>query len=109
MDGKPFEVTAPDPLHRRHQDPSPNAALVEGGAQCAIMPKHVLEDAYKKRDFASAYNVSTPPDKIVTSGPWRVLQYVPGEKTVLGAQSVLASASTRTNQAACRISTSSSS
>ena len=40
--------------------------------------------SYKKGDFASAYNVSTPPDKIVTSGPWRVAQYVPGEKTVLG-------------------------
>ena len=48
------------------------------------MPKHVLEEPYKKGDFASAYNVSTPPDKIVTSGPWRVAQYVPGEKTVLG-------------------------
>ena len=34
--------------------------------------------------FASAYNVSTPPDQIVTSGPWKVPQYVPGEKTVLG-------------------------
>ena len=28
--------------------------------------------------------MSTPPDKIVTSGPWRIAQYVPGEKTVLG-------------------------
>ena len=25
-----------------------------------------------------------PPDKLVTSGPWRVEQYVAGEKTVLG-------------------------
>ena len=40
--------------------------------------------AFKSGNFASAYNVSTPPDQIVTSGPWRVVQYVPGEKTVLG-------------------------
>ena len=28
--------------------------------------------------------MNTPPDKLVTSGAWRVTQYVPGEKTVLG-------------------------
>ena len=48
------------------------------------MPKHVLEGPFKSGNFGSAYNVNTPPDQIVTSGPWRVLQYVPGEKTVLG-------------------------
>ena len=32
------------------------------------MPKHVLEEAFKNGNFASAYNVSTPPDKLVTSG-----------------------------------------
>ena len=49
-----------------------------------IMPKHMLEAAFKDGSFASAYNVSTPPEQIVTSGPWRVKQYVPNEKTVLG-------------------------
>ena len=47
------------------------------------MPKHVLEEAYQKGDYAAAYNVGTPADKIVTSGPWRIAQYMPGEKTVL--------------------------
>ncbi len=31
------------------------------------MPKHVLEAALQERHFASAYNVSTPPDQIVTA------------------------------------------
>ena len=53
-------------------------------ASVRIMPKHVLEGPFKAGNFASAYNVSTPPDQLVTSGPWRVTQYVPGEKTVLG-------------------------
>ena len=48
------------------------------------MPKHVLEPALTSGNFASAYSVSTPPDQIVTSGPLRLAQYVPGEKTVLG-------------------------
>ena len=38
----------------------------------------------QERQFASAYNVGTPPENIVGGGPWRVVQYVPGEKTVLG-------------------------
>ena len=83
MGGKPFEVTAPDPYTVVIKTPAPNAALVDCVANVFIMPKHVLEETYKKGDYAAAYNVSTPPDKLVTSGPWRIAQYVPGEKTVL--------------------------
>ena len=66
-----------------------------------IMPKHVLEEPFKSGTFASAYNVGTPPDQLVTSGAWRVVQYVPGEKTVLG-RNPTTSASTR-RSSACRI------
>lgn len=84
MGGKPFEISAPDPYTFVIKTPAPNAALVECAANVPIMPKHILEETFKKGDFAAAYNVSTAPDKIVTSGPWRIAQYVPGEKTVLG-------------------------
>lgn len=83
MNGKPFEVTSPDPYTVVIKTPAPHAALIECVGTVFIMPKHVLEETYKKGDFAAAYNVSTPPDKLVTSGPWRIAQYVPGEKTVL--------------------------
>jgi len=48
-----------------------------------IMPKHMLESAFKNGSFASAYNVGTPPDKLVTTGAWQLGQYSPGEKVVL--------------------------
>ena len=64
--------------------PRPIATLLERRRPCRMMPKHVLEACVQERQFRSAYNVSTPPDQLVTSGPWRVVQYVPGEKTVLG-------------------------
>ena len=83
IDGKPFEVTAPDSLTVVIKTPASDAALLDQVGSVPIMPKHVLEGAFKDGTFASAYNVSTPPDKIVTSGPWRIQQYVPGEKTVL--------------------------
>ena len=41
----------------------------------------MLEGPFKSGNFVAAYNVSTPPDSIVTSGAWRLKQYVPGEKT----------------------------
>jgi peptide/nickel transport system substrate-binding protein len=84
MGGKPFEISAPDPYTFVIKTPAPNAVLVDCASVVPIMPKHVLESAFKAGDFAAAYSVSTPPEKIVTSGPWRLVQYVPGEKTVLG-------------------------
>ena len=82
--GKPFEFSAPDPHTVVIKTPEPLATMLLTAAELAIMPKHVLEGAYKSGNFGSAYNISTPPDQIVTSGPWKVLQYVPGEKTVIG-------------------------
>jgi peptide/nickel transport system substrate-binding protein len=84
LNGKPFEFSAPDPHTVLVKTPAPFATMLITAGELKILPKHVLEGAFKSGNFASAYNVSTPPDQIVTSGPWRVVQYVPGEKTVLG-------------------------
>lgn len=85
VDGKNFAVSAPDPFTVVINTWKPHAALLEalvpGGLP--IMPKHVLEDAFKNGSFAAAYNVSTPPEKVVTSGAWRLAQHVTNEKTVL--------------------------
>ncbi len=82
--GKPFEFSAPDPMTVVVKTPVPFATMLISMGALEIFPKHVLETAYKSGSFASAYNVSTPPDQIVTSGPWKVLQYLPGERTVIG-------------------------
>jgi len=63
--------------------PSPNPLTVSLVSNVLVMPKHVLESAYRAGNYSSAYTVSTAPDSIVTSGPYRLQQYVPGEKTVL--------------------------
>ncbi len=83
LDGKPFEFSAPDPVTVVVKTPKPLGTLLISMASLEIYPKHAVEAAYKSGNFASAYNVSTPPDQLVTSGPWRVQQYVAGEKTVL--------------------------
>src|SRR5438105_2337435 len=84
VDGQRFQVSSSDPYTVLVKTPVPMATLLEAIGSLYIMPKHVLESAFKDGSFASAYNVNTPPDKLVTSGAWRLTQYVAGEKTVLG-------------------------
>jgi len=52
-------------------------------ASMRVLPRHRMEAAFRNGSFGSAYNVSTRPESLVTSGPWRLEQFVPGEKTVL--------------------------
>ena len=84
LDGRPFEFSAPDPHTVVVRTQTPYATMLVALGSLSIMPKHALEEAFRSGGFASAYNVNTPPEQIVTSGPWKVLQYVAGEKTVLG-------------------------
>lgn len=83
MNGKPFVFAAPDSYTIVVTTPSPNVLVPSLVSNVVIMPKHILEAAYRAGTFSSAYNLNTSPDSIVTSGPWRMKQYVPGEKTVL--------------------------
>jgi peptide/nickel transport system substrate-binding protein len=82
-EGKPFEFSAPDSYTIVVKTAVPSAMLRQIIGSIRIMPKHILEGAFLNGSFGSAYSVSTPPESLVTSGPWRLKQYVPGEKTVL--------------------------
>ena len=84
MGDKFYEVSAPDDYTVIIRTPEPNAVAIATIGSVRIMPKHILEGPFKSGSFAASYNVSTTPDQIVSSGPWRVVQYVAGEKTVLG-------------------------
>jgi len=83
MNGKRWEVTAPDEFTVTIKTPEPNAMLIPLASSVPIVPKHILEGPFKAGNFASSYNVSTPPAQVVTSGAWKLQQYVPGEKTVM--------------------------
>jgi peptide/nickel transport system substrate-binding protein len=84
-EGKNFTLTAPDPYTVVINTGKPHAGLLDAlcPGNLPIIPKHVLQESYKSGTFAAAYNVSTPPEKLVTSGGWRLSQHVTNEKTVL--------------------------
>jgi peptide/nickel transport system substrate-binding protein len=84
-EGRNFTLTAPDPLTVVINTGKPHAGLLDAlcPGNLPIIPKHVLEGPYRDGSFAAAYNVSTPPEKVVGSGAWRLAQHVTNEKTVL--------------------------
>ncbi len=47
-----------------------------------ILPKHKLEGYIKEGNFASAWNVNTPPREIVGSGPYRITKYIKGQRVL---------------------------
>ncbi len=84
MNGKKWDITAPDAYTVVIRTPQPNAMTVSLAASVPVLPKHVLEPVYTQGGFASAYTVGTEPAKLITSGAFTLKQFVAGEKTVLG-------------------------
>ena len=49
----------------------------------AILPRHLLEAAYRKGTLDQAWTTASQPSDIAGAGPFRLKQYVPGQKLVL--------------------------
>jgi peptide/nickel transport system substrate-binding protein len=48
-----------------------------------ILPRHKLEAAWKRGKLAEAWPISTPPAEVVGLGPFRLKEYVPGQRITL--------------------------
>ena len=81
--GEPIGLSAPDSHTVIMTIAKPFALMASAVGALRIMPRHVLEARLRAGTFASAYGVATPPESLVTSGPWRLRRYDPGERTVL--------------------------
>jgi peptide/nickel transport system substrate-binding protein len=49
----------------------------------AVLPRHLLERAYREGKLDKAWGLTTPPDQIAGLGSFRLKKYVPGERLVL--------------------------
>ena len=81
--GQKMQVSAPDSYTVVTRIAEPHALLAPAVGSLRILPRHVLERAWRAGRFASSYGIGTPPESLVTSGPWKLRQFVPREKTVL--------------------------
>ena len=81
--GKPLRVEKLDSWTVRFTFPSPYATLERVFDTVPMLPRHLLEKDYLEGKIDQAWGLNTPPDKIVGLGPFRLKQFVPGERIVL--------------------------
>lgn len=83
IDGKEPVVTKLDQYTVRFTLPRPYAAAERLFDGLAMLPKHLLEKPYKDGHFAKAWTLNTPASEVAGLGPFRVKQYVAGQRIVL--------------------------
>ena len=83
IDGVPITVVKVAPLTVRFDLPAPYAPGDRLFDSFWILPKHELERAYTQGTFAQAWTSSSPAESVATAGPFRLKQYVPGQRVVL--------------------------
>jgi peptide/nickel transport system substrate-binding protein len=81
--GKPITVEKIDSDSVRFTLAQPYAAADRLFDGFAILPQHLLESAYRGGTFSQTWNVSMPPIQFAGLGPFRLKEYVPGERIVL--------------------------
>jgi peptide/nickel transport system substrate-binding protein len=78
VDGKPIRVEAVDDYTVRVFTHRPFAPLLSAiGVE--ILPAHILEKPLQEGTFNQAWGIDTPPEKLVGTGPFRMIQYVPAQ------------------------------
>jgi peptide/nickel transport system substrate-binding protein len=81
--GKPIEVQKLDQYTVRFTLAQPYAAAERIFDSLAMMPRHLLEKPYKEGQFAQVWTLTTSPAEMAGMGPFRLKEYVPGQKIVL--------------------------
>ncbi|MGH9827242.1 MAG: ABC transporter substrate-binding protein, partial [Blastocatellia bacterium] len=80
---KPISVQKINDYTVRFQLAQPYAAAERLFDGLPILPKHLLENAYNNGSFSKAWSISMPPTEFAGLGPFRLKEYVPGQRIVL--------------------------
>ena len=83
INGKPLSVTKIDAYTVRFNLDQPYAAGERIFDSLAILPRHLLEKPSNEGKFAEQWTLNTAPSQIAGLGPFRLKQYVPGQRIVL--------------------------
>ena len=81
--GKALEVQKVNAYTVRFTLAQPYAAAERIFDSLAILPRHLLEKPYHDGRFAQVWNVSAPSAEIAGLGPFRLKEYVAGQRMVL--------------------------
>jgi peptide/nickel transport system substrate-binding protein len=83
LDGKPVRVRKLGPYRVVFDLPRVNAVGERIFDSVPILPRHLLEAAYREGKLQDAWGLRTAPNAIAGLGPFRLKQYVPGQRVVL--------------------------
>jgi peptide/nickel transport system substrate-binding protein len=81
--GKPISVQKLGTYTVRFTLAQPYAAAERIFDSLAMLPRHLLEKPYQEGNFGQIWNLSTPASQIAGMGPFRLKEYVPGQRMVL--------------------------
>ena len=80
---KALSVNKVDQYTVRFTLPQPYAAAERIFDGLAMLPRHILEKPYREGRFLQSWAVNTAPSEVVGLGPFRVKQYLAGQRMVL--------------------------
>jgi peptide/nickel transport system substrate-binding protein len=81
--GKPIAVNKVDAYTVQFELSQPYAAAERLFDGFAILPRHLLESRYRNGGFSGAWAVSMAPGEFAGLGPFRLKEYVPGQRIIL--------------------------
>jgi peptide/nickel transport system substrate-binding protein len=81
--GKPIEVKKLDSSTVQFSLARPYAAAERIFDGIAILPRHLVEKSYRAGEFSHTWNLSTPPNQFAGLGPFRLKEYIAGQRVVL--------------------------
>ncbi|WP_297457144.1 ABC transporter substrate-binding protein [Persephonella sp.] len=81
IEGKKFIVEKIDKYTVRFKIPKPFAPFLQAVGE-PILPKHILEKSVKDKTFTSTWGVNTDPNKIIGTGPYKLVEYVIGQYAI---------------------------
>lgn len=83
IDGKPIAIRKTDPWTVVFQLPRPYGVGERIFDGLPILPRHLLEKPYTEGKLAEAWTLATPAHQWAGLGPFRLKEYVPGQRLVL--------------------------
>ena len=81
--GKPIAVVKVDDYAVRFELAQPYAAAERLFDSIAILPRHLLQGGYRAGGLAQAWSLSMAPGEFAGLGPFRLKEYLPGQRVVL--------------------------
>jgi peptide/nickel transport system substrate-binding protein len=81
--GKPITVVKVNDFTVRFELAQPYAAAERLFDSIAILPRHLLDGGYRAGGFSQAWSLSMPPSQFAGLGPFRLKEYVAGQRVVL--------------------------